>query len=135
LFHTNALGPILLAKALRQAFPKESRSFCVALSARLGSVSDNKLGGWYSYRASKAALNMLFHSYAIEVARTSQCIVSLYHPGTVATNGFGDYQTHVNNSMIIVPDRAAEGLWRYIMSATSLQSGKLIDYRGDNISF
>ena len=135
LYHTNAMGPILLARALHHAFPRQDRSVCVALSARVGSISDNKLGGWYSYRASKAALNMLFHSYAIEAVRNSQSIVSLYHPGTVETRGFRDYQSHMDKSKIFQPEIAAEYLFKHIISTTSQHNGLFIDYKGDLIPF
>lgn len=135
LYHTNALGPILLARSLHRALAKKETSICMVMSARVGSIADNRLGGWYAYRASKAALNMLFKSYSIEVARQSGLIVSLYHPGTVSTNGFKDYQTHMDPSHIKQPRQVAEDIWRQLGLVNTKESGTLIDYNGDIIPF
>ena len=135
LYRINAMGPILLAKALHHAFPKHEQSVCMVLSARVGSISDNKLGGWYSYRASKAALNMLFRSYSIEVGRNTGLLVSMYHPGTVETNGFKDYQAHMDPSHIKQPDTVAKDIWKHLSTLTKDNSGKLIDYNGEIIPF
>ncbi len=82
----NALGPLLLARALTPLLAKDSPTMIAAVSARVGSIGDNRLGGWYSYRCSKAALNMGFRTLAHELRRTHpQCTPLLYHPGTVDT--------------------------------------------------
>jgi len=135
LYRINAMGPILLTKALHHAFSKHKRSVCIALSAKVGSISDNYLGGWYSYRASKAALNMLFRSYAIEVSRTSKCIVSLYHPGTVATERFSLFQQHMDQSKIKTPEDVATALLQHINQMTEAHRGKLFDYTNQVIPF
>ena len=135
LYHTNAMGPVLLAKALHHALAKKDHSVCLVLSARVGSVADNRLGGWYSYRASKAALNMLFRSYSIEVARNSGLQASLYHPGTVSTSGFKDYQSHLDPSHIKQPMQSAKEIWKRLASIDSSDSGQLVDYKGDIIPF
>ena len=70
LFELNAIGPVLLMKHFSRLMPREQRSIFATISARVGSIGDNRLGGWYSYRASKAALNMLVKCTAIELART-----------------------------------------------------------------
>ena len=69
-FRLNTIGPALIAKHILPLFPRKERSVFAALSARVGSIGDNRLGGWHSYRASKAALNMLVRNFAIEMART-----------------------------------------------------------------
>ncbi len=85
-FAVNAIGPALLAKHLLPLLPREGRSVFAALSARVGSIGDNRLGGWYSYRASKAALNQLLRCAAIELRRSRpQALCVALHPGTVAT--------------------------------------------------
>lgn len=86
LFAINAAGPTLTAKHFLPKLRKDSRTLFTALSARVGSINDNRLGGWYSYRASKAALNMLLRTLAIEHARQwPQSVVAGLHPGTVDT--------------------------------------------------
>jgi NAD(P)-dependent dehydrogenase (short-subunit alcohol dehydrogenase family) len=83
-FAVNATGPALLVKHLHDLLPVHGRSLLAVLSARVGSIGDNRLGGWYAYRASKAALNMLLRTAAIEVARRRpQAVLAALHPGTV----------------------------------------------------
>lgn len=85
-FAVNAIGPALLMKHVLPLLPTASRCVFATLSARVGSIGDNHLGGWYSYRASKAALNQLVRTAAIELRRTRpQAICVAVHPGTVAT--------------------------------------------------
>ncbi len=80
----NAIGPALLIKHFHDLLPVKERSLLAVLSARVGSIGDNRLGGWYSYRASKAALNMLLRTAAIEVARKRPlAVLAALHPGTV----------------------------------------------------
>jgi NAD(P)-dependent dehydrogenase (short-subunit alcohol dehydrogenase family) len=80
----NAIGPALLIKHFHDLLPLKERSLLAVLSARVGSIGDNRLGGWYSYRASKAALNMLLHTAAVEVARKRPlAVLAALHPGTV----------------------------------------------------
>lgn len=82
----NAIGPALVLKHLAARIPRKARTVVAVLSARVGSIGDNRLGGWYSYRASKAALNALVHGAAIELGRThKEAILVCLHPGTVAT--------------------------------------------------
>lgn len=85
-FAVNAIGPALLLRHLLPLLPRDRRAVFAALSAKVGSIGDNRLGGWYSYRASKAALNQIVHTAAIELRRThprAACVA--LHPGTVAT--------------------------------------------------
>ena len=80
----NAIGPALVIKHFHGLLPLKGRSLMAVLSARVGSIGDNRLGGWYSYRASKAALNMLLRTAAIEVARQRPlAVLAALHPGTV----------------------------------------------------
>lgn len=86
-FAANAVGPALLFKHLLPLLPKAGRSIVAALSARVGSIEDNRLGGWMSYRASKAALNQIVRCAAIEAARSRpEAIIAALHPGTVETD-------------------------------------------------
>ncbi len=83
-FATNTIGPALVLAHFAPQLAKGERSLLAVLSAKVGSIGDNRLGGWYSYRASKAALNMLLKTAAIEVARTHpQAVLAALHPGTV----------------------------------------------------
>lgn len=85
-FTLNTIGPALVMRHATRLMPRDRRAVFAALSARVGSIGDNRLGGWYSYRASKAALNQLVHSAAIELSRShKQSICVALHPGTVAT--------------------------------------------------
>lgn len=85
-FAVNAIGPALILKHFAALMPRDRRSVFATLSARVGSIGDNRLGGWISYRASKAALNQIVHTAAIEIGRTRrQAVVVALHPGTVAT--------------------------------------------------
>ena len=83
-FRTNTFGPALVRAHFAPLLPRQERSLLAVLSAKVGSIGDNRLGGWYSYRASKAALNMLLKTASIEVARTHpQAVLVALHPGTV----------------------------------------------------
>ena len=85
-FDINTIGPALIAKHFLPKMRKNAKSVFAALSARVGSIGDNRLGGWYSYRASKAAANQIVHGAAIEIGRKrKEAVVVALHPGTVAT--------------------------------------------------
>jgi NAD(P)-dependent dehydrogenase (short-subunit alcohol dehydrogenase family) len=130
-FALNATGPILVLKHALHLMPKDRLARFAALSARVGSIGDNRLGGWYSYRAAKAALNQLLHTASIEVARTHpQAVVVALHPGTVATRFTQDYQaTHPT----VTPQVAAAGLVKVLDGLTPAQSGGFYDARGKQI--
>ena len=94
LFQINAIGPLLLMKHFIPLFPRKGKTMFTSLSARVGSISDNKLGGWYGYRASKAALNQFIRTAAIELKRTHpEGICTAIHPGTVIS----PYHSHLQN--------------------------------------
>jgi NAD(P)-dependent dehydrogenase (short-subunit alcohol dehydrogenase family) len=128
----NALGPALVLKHWKDRIPRKSRFVFAALSARVGSIGDNRMGGWYSYRTSKAALNSLLHGAAVEIARTrKEAIVTCLHPGTVATDFTADYPDHDKVS----PDEAATNLIDVIEGLTPDQTGQFFDYAGDRIDW
>ncbi len=111
LFAVNAIGPALAAKHLLPLMPRSGPSVFAALSARVGSIGDNSLGGWYGYRASKASLNMLIRTLAIEHRRTrplSVCVA--LHPGTVDTALSAPFQPNVPPGQLVAPDQAAAAL-------------------------
>ena len=130
----NTIGPALVARALLPLMPKGRKTVLAALSARVGSISDNRLGGWHSYRASKAALNQLLHTMAIEQARRNpdQVVLAL-HPGTVDSGLSKPFQTGVKT--LFTPEESARHLLRVIDAATPAQSGLLLDWQGEVIPF
>jgi NAD(P)-dependent dehydrogenase (short-subunit alcohol dehydrogenase family) len=107
----NAVGPALVARRLLPLMPRDRASAFAALSARVGSISDNRLGGWHGYRASKAALNMLIRTLAIEHRRTHPLGVCVaLHPGTVDTPLSAPFQRGVAAERLFSPDKAASAL-------------------------
>jgi len=92
---TNTIGPALILRHCERLLPRDGRSVVGVLSARVGSIGDNKIGGWHSYRASKAALNQIVHGAAIEIGRKRRdAVIVALHPGTVATSFTQGYPTH-----------------------------------------
>ncbi|MEO1042796.1 MAG: SDR family NAD(P)-dependent oxidoreductase [Pseudomonadota bacterium] len=131
----NALLPALIAQAMMGHLDRE-RSVFAALSARVGSISDNHLGGWHSYRASKAALNMLLRNIAIETARRNKgAIVIGLHPGTVDTSLSEPFQGNVPEGKLFQPPAAARDMLKAIDGLTPDASGQCFDYAGQVIPF
>ena len=125
-FLVNAIGPILCLKHLSALLPRVGKSVFVTLSARVGSVGDNHLGGWYSYRASKTALNQLIKTASIELARGLPDHVSVaVHPGTVATKLSKPFSKA--GLRLLTPDEAAAKLWKVIENLESSDTGKFFD--------
>ncbi len=132
----NAIGPALVAKHFLPLMPRGQRTVFAALSARVGSISDNRLGGWHGYRASKAALNMLMRTVAIEERRRNErSIVVALHPGTVDTALSSPFQSGVPDRKLFTPERAALQLLDVIEALKPADSGKLFDYEGADIAF
>lgn len=132
-FLSNASGPVLLLKHFVNLFPRDRRSAFATLSARVGSIADNKLGGWYSYRASKAALNMLVRTAAIELARTRPDLVCLaLHPGTVETTLSDPFS---RNRERFAPEYSAEKLLSVIDRTGRERSGAFLAYDGSEIDW
>ncbi len=127
----NMIGPALIAKYMLPLLPRTGRSVFAALSARVGSIGDNRLGGWHAYRAAKASLNMMLRNLAIELARTHpQAIVLGLHPGTVATALSAPFQAGVGKDKLFTPDYAAARLLAVIERATPSQSGQVLAWDG-----
>ncbi len=128
-YRTNAVGPILVLKHALHLLPKDRPNTFVALSARVGSIGDNQIGGWHSYRAAKSGLNQLLHGASVELKRThKQTTVLALHPGTVATSFTEGYAAKK-----LTPDQAAEKLLNVIASKTTADTGKFFDYAGAEI--
>lgn len=132
----NAIGPALVAKHFLPQLRRDHKSVFAALSARVGSITDNRLGGWAAYRASKAALNMLIKTVAIEHARRMpRSIVVSLHPGTVATRLSKPFSRRVPESQVQMPLDAASNLLRVIDSLTPGDSGGFFAWDGSSICF
>jgi NAD(P)-dependent dehydrogenase (short-subunit alcohol dehydrogenase family) len=131
----NAIGPALLAKHLLPLMPKQGRTVFAVLSARVGSISDNGLGGWYGYRMAKAALNQLVRTLSIEEKRRNdRSIVVGLHPGTVDTGLSKPFQGNVRPGTLFTPDRAASQLLDVIDGLTVTSSGRLFDFEGKEVA-
>jgi NAD(P)-dependent dehydrogenase (short-subunit alcohol dehydrogenase family) len=129
-FAINAIGPALILKHAKQLFQRNKSAVFVALSARVGSIGDNALGGWYSYRASKAALNQLVRTASVELKRTHrQLICTVLHPGTVATQFTRNYPNHT----AVPPGQAAKNLLNVIDQLTPDDSGRFFDWAGEEV--
>jgi NAD(P)-dependent dehydrogenase (short-subunit alcohol dehydrogenase family) len=128
-FALNAIGPAMIMKHMLPLLPRDGKSVFATLSARLGSIGENKLGGWYSYRASKAALNQLVRTAAIELGRRhpdSICVA--LHPGTVDTGLTSPFKK--DGLDVQSPDAAARRLLAVIDRLSPGDSGGFLDHRG-----
>ena len=130
-YRVNAVGPALVAKHFLPLLPRQGRSVFAALSARVGSIGDNRLGGWHAYRASKAALNMLLRNLAVELARSRpEAICVGLHPGTVDTALSRPFQGNVPEGGLFTPDEAVEKLLHVLAGLTPAESGGVFDWTG-----
>lgn len=128
-FAVNAVGPALLVKHFLPLLPAEGRSVFATLSARVGSIGDNRLGGWYAYRASKAAANQIVRTAAVELRRRRpQAICVALHPGTVATALSAPFAR--GGLEVQTADAAAGRLLDVIAGLGPAQSGGFFDHRG-----
>jgi NAD(P)-dependent dehydrogenase (short-subunit alcohol dehydrogenase family) len=135
-FAVNTIGPALVAKHLLPVMPREGKAVFAVLSARVGSITDNRIGGWYGYRASKAALNQILRTLAIEVRRTRpETIVVALHPGTVATPLSAPYRGGVESERLFAPEAAAAKLLDVIEALRPEDSGGFFAWDGSPIPF
>ncbi len=133
-FAVNATGPALLMKHLLPRLPREGKSAFATLSARVGSIGDNRLGGWYAYRASKAALNQLVRTASIELARRApHALCVALHPGTVATRLSSPFSKA--GLTVRTPDDAAECMLQVLDGLRATDTGGFFDWRGSPISW
>lgn len=131
LFNTNTIGPALVLSAFMPLLPHRGRCIVAALSARVGSIGDNGLGGWISYRASKAALNQVMHTAAIEMSRrNSDSICAALHPGTIETDLTRQY---ASGNYTHTAEECASNLLSVLDALTPDQSGGFYDYAGKEI--
>jgi NAD(P)-dependent dehydrogenase (short-subunit alcohol dehydrogenase family) len=133
-FAVNAAGPAIVAKHLLPLTPRDRPSLFAVISARVGSIGDNHLGGWYSYRASKAALNMLVRTIAVEHRRTRPLgICVALHPGTVDTALSAPFQPGVAKGRLFAPDQSAAALVSVMDSLGPDANGGFFAWNGDPI--
>ena len=136
LFAINTIGPALIAKHALPLMHRTNRAVFAALSARVGSISDNRLGGWHAYRASKAALNMLVKNLALELARTHpQALAVTLHPGTVDTTLSAPFQRGVAAEKLFTAEYSAAALLGVLDRLAPADSGGLFAWDGARISF
>lgn len=132
-FAVNAIGPALVLKHAHQLLRRDGRTMFAVLSARVGSIGDNRIGGWISYRAAKAAVNQILHTSAIELARSHpEAICVALHPGTVRTHFSEKY---VGRHPTVEADDAAQNLLRVMDGLTPAHSGQFFDWRGEQVAW
>jgi NAD(P)-dependent dehydrogenase (short-subunit alcohol dehydrogenase family) len=133
-FEINAIGPALIAKHVLDRLPKDRKSVFACLSARVGSIADNRLGGWHTYRSSKAALNMIIRSLSIELRRKNPSAVCVsLHPGTVLTPLSTPFAAAAQRPFL--PDESAAMLLATIDRLSPEDTGGFQSYSGDSIPF
>lgn len=130
----NTIGPALVAKHFLPLLPRKGKAVFAAMSARVGSIGDNRTGGWHAYRASKAALNMLIANFAIELrARNPEALAVGLHPGTVDTGLSAPFQRGVAEGKLFTPEYAAARLLAVIDGLSAADSGGCYAWDGARI--
>ena len=130
-FNINTFAPVLILKHIKPYINKGQPNVISILSARVGSISDNRLGGWYAYRASKAALNMLIKCTAVEFARSHKRTVIIgIHPGTVDTGLSKPFQGRLKPGQLFTPEHSVSQMAEVIENVTTEKSGLCLAYDG-----
>jgi NAD(P)-dependent dehydrogenase (short-subunit alcohol dehydrogenase family) len=130
-FQVNSIGAVLLAKHLVPLLRHGDRGIFATISAKVGSIGDNQLGGWYGYRASKAALNMFMKTAAIEYGRKSpNTIIALLHPGTTDTRLSQPFQRNVPPEKLFSTERTVSQLWAVLNQLEPANSGQFFSWDG-----
>ncbi len=133
-FNTNALIPLFLIQALVNYIPRNIPSLFVSFSARVGSISDNRLGGWYAYRTSKAAHNMLIRTLAVELSRRRPYLTIIaYHPGTADSALSRPFQKNVPSEKLFSCDQAASYFLSVTDKLTEQDTGSFFAWDGSTI--
>ena len=132
-FAVNAIGPALILRHAARLLPRKGPSTCAVLTARVGSIGDNRLGGWYSYRAAKAAANQIVRTAAIELARTHKELACVaLHPGTVQT---AFTEKYVGRHPAVPAPEAAANILSVLDGLTSADTGKFFDWAGKEVAW
>jgi NAD(P)-dependent dehydrogenase (short-subunit alcohol dehydrogenase family) len=135
LFRINATGPALIMRDFLPLLVRDRRGVMAALSARVGSIGDNRLGGWLGYRSAKAALNQIIRTVAIELARTHpHALLVGLHPGTVDTQLSAPFQRNVMPDRLFSPKQSATHLLDVIEHLSPADSGQYFDWAGQKIA-
>ncbi|MEC7463567.1 MAG: SDR family NAD(P)-dependent oxidoreductase [Pseudomonadota bacterium] len=135
-YRINTIGPALVAKHFLPLLDTKSKSVFACLSARVGSIEDNSLGGWHAYRSSKAGLNMILRTLSVELARRNpESICVGLHPGTVDTPLSKPFQTSVPSDKLFTPAYSVNRLISVINGLTSVDSGQTYAWDGQRIPF
>ena len=130
----NTVGPAIIGKYFIPLLNKKDKSILAFLSARVGSISDNKTGGWYAYRSSKTALNQIIKNFSIELRRTNpNAIIFGLQPGTVDSNLSEPFKRNVKEGNLFTPDYSVSMLKKIINEASPRNSGSLIAWDGEEI--
>ena len=136
LFYANSIVPILWIKALRGLCNSDQKCCIAVLSARVGSISDNRLGGWYGYRSSKAALNMLLKTASVEYARRNKNVKLIsFHPGTTDTDLSKPFQSAVRAEKLFTPDFVASRLLELMNSSDIDGELSFLDWQGKTVEW
>ena len=134
LFRVNSIGPLMVARALLAAQARKRRFAFAAVSAMVGSIGDNRRGGWYGYRASKAALNQFMHTLAIECrVRYPEAVIVAAHPGTTDTDLSRPFQRHLDPGKLYTPRQTAERILRLASGLGLADSGRFFNWDGTEI--
>jgi NAD(P)-dependent dehydrogenase (short-subunit alcohol dehydrogenase family) len=135
-FAVNSIGPLLVAKHFHPFFGHGERAVFANMSARVGSIGDNRKGGWYGYRASKAAQNQFTRTLSIELGRRApETICVALHPGTVDTDLSAPFHTHIPDDQVVSVDEAVDNLLGVIDGLTADDSGEFFDWAGEPIEW
>ena len=130
----NTIGPTLIGKYFIPYLRKDEKSVFAFLSARVGSISENKLGGWYSYRASKTALNQIIKNFSIEIKRTNKNAIFVgLQPGTVKSFLSKPFERNVKEDNLFTPEYSAEKLLQVINDLSPDDTGKFFAWNGEEI--
>ena len=136
MFAINAIGPALIGKHCAPLLRKGEKSVFAAISAKVGSIADNRLGGWHSYRASKAALNMMVRNFAIELGRSNPAAIAVtLHPGTVDTPLSRPFQRNVPAEKLFTAEQSATYLLGVIDGLLPSDAGTLKSWDGSTLPF
>ena len=135
-FIINTFGPAVTAKYFLPLMRRDNKAVFAALSARVGSISDNRIGGWYAYRASKAALNMIIKTLSIEFGRRfKETVIIGLHPGTVDTDLSKPFQRNLAEGKLFTPEYSVSKLLAVIDQVTPKDSGSLFAWDGKPVPF
>jgi NAD(P)-dependent dehydrogenase (short-subunit alcohol dehydrogenase family) len=134
-FEVNSIGPLMVARAIIPLMPRRATAHFTALSAMVGSISDNRLGGWFAYRASKAALNQFMRTLSIECRRTHTglCVTAI-HPGTTDTALSRPFQANIESGKLYSPDQTAARILEVVNARIPEQSGQFVNWDGNLIT-